>query len=97
MVREFWNSQCVDNKDCCFIRLRVYWLMQVFFPKRRYIYAKLQEVTSYGRQNFSRLNDFSIITFLSAKGSNVIEMSSSQRPTEPSLTTQVYPSLSPQK
>lgn len=50
MAREFWNSQCVDYKDCSFIHL--YWLMQVFFLKRRYIYAKLQEVTSYVIQEF---------------------------------------------
>ena len=89
MTREFWNSQCVDYKDCRFIYL--YRLMQVFFLKHQYNYARLQEVTSYVRQKFSRLNDFSVLTCLSAKGSSVIEMSSSQRPAEPSLTTQVSP------
>jgi hypothetical protein len=69
--------------------------MQVsFFLKRRYIYARLQEATSYVRRKFSRLNDFSILTCLSDKGSNVIEMSSSQRRTEPSLTTHAGVSLS---
>jgi len=29
MGREFWNSQYIDYKDCCFIQ--PYWLVRVFY------------------------------------------------------------------
>jgi hypothetical protein len=65
--------------------------MQQVFLKRRYNYIGLHGVTSYRRQESFKLNDFSRLTCFSDKGSNIIEISFSPRPTEPSLTMQVYP------